>query len=393
MSDSFTELSSKSIFGRLGNSIKGVLIGLILIPVSIFLLSWNEGRAVNTAASLKEGAAAVISVAADTIQEGNQGKLVHLCGEVTTEDTLADRQFEVSQNAIRLTRKVEMFQWTEEKEKEKEKKTHKKLGAGTETETTYTYSKDWEDKLVKSSDFKKPEGHQNPDSLGAKSTTIVAGKVMLGAFRIPEKLISKMAGDVPLAVGGAEAEELPKKLKGKALNTGETFYFGADPANPTIGDQRVTFTVLKPAPFSILARQTAGTLDAYPTKAGREIQRVESGNVPAAEMFQHAEKENSMITWGLRLGGTLLMAIGSGLILSPISTLADVIPILGDIVGMGTFIAALIIAVLVSLVVIAVAWFAVRPALSVVLIAAAIGAVILCKRMAKERKMAAMPAR
>lgn len=389
MSDSFTESSSESIFGRLGNSIKGVLIGLILIPVSIYLLFWNEGRAVKTAQSLKEGAASVVSVSADTVQEANQGKLIHLSGDVTTADTVADPQFKVSQNAIRLTRKVEMFQWKEKKDR----KTRKKLGGGTKSETTYTYSMDWADKLVKSSDFKRPEGHQNPDSMVAKSTTIVAGNVMLGAFRIPAKIISRMAGDVPLAIAAAEAEELPEKLKGKAKNTGEAFYFGADPENPALGDQRVTFTVLKPAAFSILARQTAGTLEAYPTKAGRDIARVESGKVPAAEMFEHAAKENSMVTWAVRLGGTLLMAFGIGLILSPISTLAGVIPFLGDIVGMGTSIAALIIAALVSLVVIAVAWFVVRPVLSVVLVAVAIGAVILSKHMAKERKMAAMPAR
>jgi hypothetical protein len=36
----------------------------------------------------------------------------------------------------------------------------------------------------------------------------------------------------------------------------DAFYLGADPAVPVVGDQRVTFTLLKPAAISILARQS-----------------------------------------------------------------------------------------------------------------------------------------
>jgi hypothetical protein len=169
---------------------------------------------------------------------------------------------------------------------------------------------------------------------------------------------------------------------------GGSFYMGADPTAPAIGDQRVKFTVLKPATFSVLARQTGQTLDAYPTKAGRGIERVESGNIPAAAMFQHAESENTMLTWGLRLGGTILMAFGISLILKPLATLADVLPLLGDLVGAGTFFAAVVSAVMVSAVVIAVAWFAVRPLLSVALIAAAIGAFVVAKRVTGKKPLA-----
>lgn len=385
MPDSFTETSSESIFGRLGNAIKGVLFGIVLIPLAIVLLSWNEGRAVKTAASLKEGAASVISVSADAVQPANEGKLIHLSGDAKTPDTVTDPMFQISHNAIRLSRKVEMYQWTEKKDK----KTQKKLGGGTETQTTYTYSKTWSDKLIDSSDFKHPEGHENPTSMIAKSSTVIAGNVTLGAFKLPSEIISQMKGDTPLSPASAEATELPAELKAKVKVAGNAYYHGADPAAAAIGDQKITFSVLKPGRFSILARQTANTLTTYPTKAGREIERVESGDVTAAQMFEHAQSENTLLTWGLRLGGLLLMTLGIGLILSPIATLADIIPLVGDLVGMGTGLAALIMASFISAVVIAVSWFAVRPVLSVVLIAAAIGAVIFGKRMGASKSLAA----
>ncbi|MCY2994909.1 MAG: hypothetical protein NTY19_44665 [Planctomycetota bacterium] len=62
MSDSFSEVTSQSWFSRLGNAIKGVLLGIILFVVAFPLLWWNEGRAVKTAKGLKEAGGAVVAV-------------------------------------------------------------------------------------------------------------------------------------------------------------------------------------------------------------------------------------------------------------------------------------------------------------------------------------------
>src|SRR4051812_752026 len=51
----FTEHSSQSWGSRLLESIKSVLIGLVLFVVAFPLLFWNEGRAVHTAKCLAEG--------------------------------------------------------------------------------------------------------------------------------------------------------------------------------------------------------------------------------------------------------------------------------------------------------------------------------------------------
>ena len=53
--DTFTQVTSTSWIARLGKSILGVLIGIVLIIAAIVLLFWNEGRAVTTARSLAEG--------------------------------------------------------------------------------------------------------------------------------------------------------------------------------------------------------------------------------------------------------------------------------------------------------------------------------------------------
>jgi hypothetical protein len=60
--DSFTEITHKSWFSRIGATISGVLFGLILLLGSSVLLFWNEGRAVQTVRSLVEGRTLVVDV-------------------------------------------------------------------------------------------------------------------------------------------------------------------------------------------------------------------------------------------------------------------------------------------------------------------------------------------
>ncbi|HWN43032.1 MAG TPA: hypothetical protein VNW71_12480 [Thermoanaerobaculia bacterium] len=76
MSDRFTVTTSKSWFSRLAESIKSVLVGLVLFVVSFPILFWNEGRSVKTARSLEEGSGAVVSVSSDLVAPGNEGKLL-----------------------------------------------------------------------------------------------------------------------------------------------------------------------------------------------------------------------------------------------------------------------------------------------------------------------------
>ena len=176
MSDEFTEFTSQSWGSRILSSLKGILFGIVLIPISIFLLFWNENRAVTTAKGLKEGAAAVVSIDAKSVVPANDQKLVHLSEQVTGGDeVLKDPLFGVTAKGIRLTRSVDMYQWQEDKSSE----TRKKLGGGTETATTYTYKQIWSDKLISSASFNPNhrEEHKNPTALIAESLPIVAGNV------------------------------------------------------------------------------------------------------------------------------------------------------------------------------------------------------------------------
>ena len=141
MSDSFTEVTTKSWGSRIGESIKGVLFGLVLVVGSCIFLFWNEGRAVQTERSLTEGASLVVPVDPSRVDPANDGKLVHLSGDLKPGAPLTDPDFTVSATALRLARTVEMYQWKEESKSE----TRKNVGGSEETVTTYEYVRTWSD--------------------------------------------------------------------------------------------------------------------------------------------------------------------------------------------------------------------------------------------------------
>lgn len=373
MSDRYTEVSSESWFSRIGGAIKGVLFGLLLFIIAFPVLFWNEGRSVKTYKTLKEGGGAVVTVASESVDPANVGKLIHVTGKADMSATLTDPVFGVSAKALKLSRNVEMYQW----EEKTEKKTKDKLGGGTETVTTYIYNKGWSGKLINSSSFKKSTEHQNPGAMPYESAQQVAQEITLGAFVLSSSLVSKINNYEPFPVGGNTA--IPETLKSKIKLSGSGFYVGADPASPQIGDTRIMFKVANPTEVSVIAKQNGKTFVPYATKAGGTIELLQTGVRTASEMIQKAQSENTMLTWILRLVGFVLMLAGLAMVLKPLSVVADVVPILGSIVGAGMGFIAFLISVVLSLTTIAIAWIVYRPLLGGILIVVAVSLVVVIK--------------
>lgn len=373
-SDTFTEVTQQSWFGRLKNALIGLLVALVLIPLSIGLLAWNENRAVQTARALTEGAGLVVDVAPDRIDPANQRHLVHLAGPLVVPGTLKDPVYPVAApGAAQLLRTVEMFQWQQTETKE----TRNKVGGGSETVTTYKYNKDWSTTANDSKNFKQADGHLNP-AFPVRTNTIVAQKGTIAAFTVDAATLSLTAPFEPLA-----PTTLPP---GGKLSDGG-IYMGADPATPAIGDLRIHFTAAHPETISVVAQQEGTSLAPYTTRNGRTLLMVKPGTVPAAAMFQEAQDDNVFMTWALRIVGVVVMLIGFILLMKPLSVFASVLPFLGDLVGLGTGLVALLLTLVLAPLVIALAWIAVRPLLGGGILLVAIAGGLLLVRAVRSRRM------
>ena len=413
---------------RLGSSFKGVLAGLALFIAGFPILFLNEGRAVDTAKRLKEGAGAVVDVAADKVDPANEGKLVHVSGLAETKDVLSDEAFGVSNVALRLMRTVEVYQTVEHSETTREKR-----GDKTVEKTTYSYSNEWRSSPVNSAEFHdaSKRSANPPAAMPFSNEDRIAANVNLGAFTLSEKHVKRMGEKkpfafptdfkVPATVPGGQyqngviyvpfnaapaaapspgsastgfspllaAAQAATNVSAAVANAAATAITGgrAVAVAPVPGDVRVTFSVVLPHDVTVVERQDGNTLSPWAASDGETLSFVRDGRVPAAKIFADAQSMNSKLTWLLRLVGLLVMYFGLKKFLGPIDTLVDVIPILNGIVAMGTSLAAGLVAGACALLTIGVAWIYYRPLIGIPLVVA--GLALLVMVFLKKKKTAA----
>jgi hypothetical protein len=337
------------------------LIFIIAFP----LLFWNEGRAVRRAKDLAFGREAVVSVKPTPVNKANHAKLIHVAGEAAPTQKPVDPIFAVSPNALSLQRHVQMYQWKEHKSSE----TKSNVG-GSETKTTeYRYEKEWSATHIRSGNFAKPQGHQNPASMPYESATFVAKQTKLGSFTLAPSYLDDLSAD-------QRYEATKVKLPAGAVRHGGGVYIG-DPSSATIGDVKVTFTVAPSGMLTVVGKQVDGGIEAYKDKEiNGSIALIERGKHSADEMFSSAEESNWIMTWILRLVGFLLMFTGLRLAARPLAVLGSFIPFIGKVIGFGTGLVAFFIALALSVITVAIAWLFYRPLLALGLIVLGVGAVV-----------------
>ena len=405
----FQTTTSQSWFSRLGGAIKGIFIGLIIFVIGFPVLWMNEGDAVRNTNALNELTKVTIDVGKPEIKPENEGKPVFMTGPAATQDVLTDSVFGISENAIRLEREVQIYQYVEHEHSE----TKKKMGGGTETVTTYTYEPAWVDAAIDSNTFADPEARNKCRNVGImrfQDDELMATNVSFGAFKFGPEIISKIGGRESYKLApdfqlppqmkalGARIEgeyvvvpyTAPATVTANAVNqavnavagNGDPNAAGQAVANAVnnavvqqpvtqIGDLRVKFTISKPHDVSLIAVQKGDTFTDYKAKNGKTQFLFRDGTHTAEDLFAAKAASNKMKRWLFRVIGFMLMYIGMGMVFRPLSVLADVIPFLGTIVGKGTSFVAFIIAAICSLVTIAIAWIAYRPILGISLLVVA----------------------
>ncbi len=359
---------------RLSNSFGAILVGLVAIPLACWALFANEGRAVRTARALAEGQGIVQKIDPARLDPAMNGKLVHVSGEVKSAAGVIDEDFRISAKALTLSRKVEMYQWVETE-------------SGSGQDRKFTYARQWVDRPIDSSRFRAPQGHGNPSAFTWQSTRVAAKDAMIGSVPIGAA-VQRLSGEQPFRVTQEMVDSVQAANRARVfrLDAGR-LYRGVSPDAPAIGDERITFTIVPEGPASFVGRQAATGIESYRASNGRDILLAQTGLKTPDEMFGAAQDANVTTTWVLRVVGLLGMFIAFSLLFSPVKLLASYIPILGSLVSGATSLVAGAATAIVGPLVIAIAWFAYRPLVSVVVLAIGV-AVALGFRMLRQRKQA-----
>ncbi len=365
------EVTHQSWGQRLINSTLMALLGLLMLVGGCVLLFWNEGRAVKTTMALEEGQEVVRPVHDPTQVEAlYEGKLVYIKGRAKSNAQWHDEEFGFSYPAMRLERHIEYYQWVEEEETHEQKE----MGGGSTTVTTYHYYKQWCDEPVYSGHFHESGHHNNVAYHPQKENARWQAKdVALGAYRLNPGQVARVGELMETSLHGLQ---LPEALAARSTVRHDELYIGTttpNPDDPAIGTVRVCWQfVPQESDVSLVAQQQGNSFVPYVARSsGYEVDLLCNGLLSCQEVFEQAHEDNTLTTWFLRAGGTVLVFVALSLMTHIISVLGDIIPFIGTLLGWGTRLASFVGALIISLLTIALAWFWYRPLLSLVLVCVA----------------------
>ena len=382
----YQEVTKTSYGSRLGNSLKGILVGLALFVAATVLLWWNEGRAVKTSKMLKAAETECVDVASvASLDPALEGKLIHATAVAKTDEILTDPTYGVSVNAIRLVRDVEYYQWVEHSESV----TKDKIGGGQETTTTYTYSKEWVGGPIDSGNFKDPD-YQSSNFVRTTvpDNTVTAEKVEFGAYVLPPAMVG--------AIPASTSVNLPASLA-NGIDTfvdGSTVYYGENPQTPAVGDVRVSFTEADGGTASILGQVVGNTFEPFKHKNGKSLMVLKMGEHSQESMFESEKAANKMLLWALRILGIILVIAALRMTFSILVTILKVLPPLAKVGELGVNLVTGVVGFVWALLVILIAWVAYRPFLAVALalVIAALVYFLVSKSKKAEAQAPAAPA-
>ena len=202
----YTEIKTNSYSSRLWNSLKWVLFGFLLIFWSVYLLWWNEWRTIDVTQWLNQWQKITVEGATSPVDSNLEWKLVYINGKASTNEVLKDDSFLIKQNAIKLHRVVEMYQWEEREETQR----HDNIWWSETVTTTYTYHKTWDDEKINSSHFKE-SGHNNPTNWKFESRSTVAWDVKVWDMKLSNNFISQINRSQPISMESKIFELFKKK--------------------------------------------------------------------------------------------------------------------------------------------------------------------------------------
>jgi hypothetical protein len=379
MADKITEVTTRSWGGKIMDSIKGVVFGLVLFLAAFVVLWVNEGRTDLSKVAAKE----TVPVDATVLDTTHEGKPVSVTGMLSSYETLGDPEFLSPGKFLVLTRNVEMYAWVEKSES----KTEKNTGGSETTTTTYSYVQEWTSSPADSSTFKDPAGHTNPP-MQYQDQTFYVNNASVGVYPVDIRSLS-LPGETEVVLNASMVNpRYSGMINGNYIfiKPGGYGYYGESTA-PAVGDLRIHYTALNSdINVTVFGLLQGGRIVPYIYKGKDTLYHARAGTRDEAIATLH--KEYQTVGWILRLVGFLMMWIGLTMCFAPINAVLDVLPFLGN-VGRGLIaVVMFIVALGLSLATIIVSMIAHNPIALIITIVVLIGVVFLVGRLIKKRKAA-----
>lgn len=378
----YTETTTTSYWIRVWNSLKGMIFGFFLIIWMVYLLWWNEQRTINVTQGLQEAQEITVNWKTEKIDDSLEWKVVYNTWDVISDIVHKDEVFWIEKNALKMIRKVEMYQW---QEKEKNETQDNMWGSQTTT-TTYTYHSDWYDTKINSQNFKQ-NWYTNPSNWLYQNKSFISDDIRIWKLFLSADFIYQLNRQESIVLSQWDFEYIQKNLSNTeiVLENNYLFQWKWNMNSPEIWDIRISFYSVNPNTVSVIWKQAWTQLVPYITSTETNVSLLEYWKKTIEQMYQTAHDNNMFLAWILRFIGLIWIFIWFRLIFGIFDAIAKFIPMLWSIIWFWTGIISFLLAIILWGSTIAIAWLYVRPLVwwTILLVVALIIAMVIKMKKSK----------
>jgi len=267
------------------------LIGILFVLLGVGVIALALTRANLFAGLVSEASNDIKTAEYDKVDASREGHLVAVSGQLTADGKLTDSDFGVSRKTVMLKRVVEVYQW------------QKNCDDGCK------YEKTWHEGLIRSDSFES--GHENPTSAKYESREFIAENQTFGAYSMPKTLIHKLSYDTTLG-----PDEISELYRGDLKIFNEYLTDSANPAEPAIGDYRISYRYVKDKTITIVAKQVSNSFEEYHSSNKETLFEIDEGSETAEDFIKRMSGDNRDVNWILVGIGVILLLIGISSIVS-----------------------------------------------------------------------------
>lgn len=271
-------------------------VGALLVLAGIGLVAMTARGVLNyRAAETRHGGEVIDLGQSATPQAGQHGYMARIVGTPRVVEAPHDPDFNQHGDTPVLIRHVEMFQWREVR-----------IG------DVVHYELDWVDRPLDASHYRNSAGHQNPGSFPIQGKEFDAGLVQLNGFRLSAPLVHALPGSAQLE---PDPRQLPANLAASFSLYQGRLVTSANPADPRLGDLRVSWEEVPLQQMTVIARIDGDQLMPAVNAADGKGYDVELGEVSLLDVFPDMPVAPQFVLGGYILA-VLLATLGAGLLLA-----------------------------------------------------------------------------
>lgn len=272
------------------------ILGALLVLAGVGLAAMTERSVLQYRAVAAQHGGEVIDLGTSAQPQPDQhGYMVRLVGTPQVIKLPHDPEFNLSVDTPLLKRHVEMFQW-------------RQISIGDRVH----YELDWVDHLVDANTFKQPRGHTNPTSFPLPNKQFMAGLVQMGGLQMGPALVRALPGS---SLTTPDPAVLPENLLASFSKYHDYLMTSANPADPRLGDVRVSWEEVPLQQMTVVARMDGSHLVAATDAADGKGYQVQLGNVSLLDLFSDLPIPPDFLFFQ-RILAVLLAALGVFVVLS-----------------------------------------------------------------------------